>query len=402
MDLTRGITGAGGDSHRVRNVNEDEEARQGVINSPRIGIIGVWLSVVGALAVGASAAPTPFQPATAGYQYTFPRDHGSHPTYRTEWWYYTGHLHAQDGRSFGFELTFFRRGIPPEDVTTLPSKWSVKDLYLAHFAVTDIKGKRFHFSEKLSREGLGKAGADESKLQVWIDDWRAEAATDGHGVHSLVARDGTHALSLTLQPAKPLVAHGAAGISKKGKEVGQASHYYSFTRLITNGTVTIDGESFDVTGLSWMDHEFGSGNLGADQVGWDWFSIQLEDNTELMLYRMRLKDGSSDLASSGTVVFSDGRSRHMDVADFQIESSGTWTSAESKATYPATWQLKFPSLDVVLDVVPLLADQELRTSRSSRVSYWEGAVAVTGTKQGRPIKGQGYVELTGYAERLKM
>ena len=402
MDSTRGITGANGGSHHAKDLNVDQEARQGVINSWRIGIVGAWLCVAVALVVGASAAPTPFQPATAGYQYTFPRDHGSHPTYRTEWWYYTGHLHAKDGRSFGFELTFFRRGIPPEDVTTLPSKWSVKDLYLAHFAVTDINGKRFHFSEKLSREGLGKAGADESKLRVWIDDWRADAATDVSGVHTLIARDGAHDLSLTLQPAKPLVAHGAAGISKKGKEVGQASHYYSFTRLETSGKLMIDGESFDVTGLSWMDHEFGSGDLGADQVGWDWFSIQLEDNTELMLYRMRLKDGSSDLASSGTVVLSDGRSRHMDVADFQIESSGTWTSAESNATYPSRWQLTFPSLDVRLDVVPLLADQELRTSRSSRVSYWEGAVAVTGTRQGKPIKGQGYVELTGYAERLKM
>jgi predicted secreted hydrolase len=380
----------------------DDEARPSVIDYWRIGLVVVWLAASVSVAVAASTGSTHFQPATAGYQYTFPRDHGSHSTYRTEWWYYTGHLHARDGRSFGFELTFFRRGIPPEDVTTLPSKWSVKDLYLAHFAVTDINGKRFHFAEKLSREGLRKAGADESKLQVWIDDWRAEAATDVSGVHTLAASDGTYALSLTLQPTKPLVAHGAAGISKKGKEVGQASHYYSFTRLTTNGTLTIDGESIDVTGLSWMDHEFGSGDLGADQVGWDWFSIQLEDHSELMLYRMRLKDGSSDLASSGTIVFPDGRSRHMDVTDFQIESSGTWTSTESKATYPAKWQLKFPSLDVVLDVTPLLADQELRTSRSSRVSYWEGAVAVTGTKQGRPIKGQGYVELTGYAERLKM
>jgi predicted secreted hydrolase len=368
----------------------------------RIGAIGVWLSAGVSLAVAASTAPPPFQPATAGYQYTFPKDHGSHPTYRTEWWYYTGHLHAQDGRSFGFELTFFRRGIPPEDVTTLPSKWSVKDLYLAHFAVTDLHGKRFHYAEKLSREGLGKAGADESRLRVWIDDWRAEAATDQKGVHTLVATDATQTLELTLEPAKPLVTHGAAGISRKGKDLGQASHYYSFTRLVTSGKLTIDGESFDVTGLSWMDHEFGSGDLGADQVGWDWFSIQLEDNSELMLYRMRLKDGSSDLASSGTVVSPDGRSHHLDVTDFQIESAGTWTSTESKATYPEKWQLKFPSLGVVLDVVPLLADQELRTSRSSRVSYWEGAVAVTGTKQSKPIKGQGYVELTGYAERLKM
>lgn len=346
--------------------------------------------------------PTPFQPATAGYRYNFPRDHGSHPTYRTEWWYYTGHLQSKNGRSFGFELTFFRRAVSPEDIKTLPSKWSISHLYLAHFAVTDITGKRFHFSEKLSREGLGKAGADESQLRVWIDDWRAEASMDPAGSHTLVAHDETHALALTLRPAKPLVTHGAAGISRKGKEVGQASHYYSFTRLATTGSLTINGELFEVSGTSWMDHEFGSGDLGNDQVGWDWFSLQLEDDTELMLYRMRRKDGSSDLASSGTAVSPDGRTRHLEVADFRIESTETWTSPESKATYPSRWRLTFPSLDLVLDVAPLLADQELRTSRSSRVTYWEGAAAVIGTKQGRPIKGQGYVELTGYAERLKM
>ena len=354
------------------------------------------------LVSGADLPPTPFQSATAGHQYDFPRDHGSHPTYRTEWWYYTGHLHSKIGRAFGFELTFFRRGVPPDEIKTLPSKWSVKDLYLAHFAVTDISGKRFHFSEKFSREGLGKAGADELRLRVWIDDWRAEASLELAPSHTLAAHDETHALALTLQPAKPLVTHGAAGISRKGKEVGQASHYYSFTRLATSGKLTIDGESFDVTGTSWMDHEFGSAELGADQVGWDWFSIQLEDDTELMLYRMRRKDGSSDLASSGTAVSPDGRTRHLEVTDFQIESTGTWTSPESKATYPSRWRLRFPSLDLVLDVTPLLSDQELRTSRSTKVSYWEGAVAVTGTKQGRPVKGQGYVELTGYAERLKM
>ncbi len=369
----------------------------------RIGILITFLlSADLSTAIGANPPPTPFQSATAGYRYNFPRDHGSHPTYRTEWWYYTGHLHAKNGRSFGFELTFFRRGVPPDKIKTLPSKWSISHLYLAHFAVTDITGKRFHFSEKLSREGLGKAGADESRLRVWIDDWRAEASTEPSASHTLVAHDETHALALTLQPAKPLVTHGAAGISRKGKDVGQASHYYSFTRLATSGKLTIEGESFDVTGTSWMDHEFGSAELGTDQVGWDWFSIQLEDDTELMLYRMRRKDGSSDLASSGTVVSPDGRTRHLEVTDFQIESTGTWTSSESKATYPSRWRLKFPSLNLVLDVTPLLADQELRTSRSTRVSYWEGAVAVTGTKQGRPVKGQGYVELTGYAERLKM
>lgn len=355
-----------------------------------------------AIASGANPPASTFQSAVAGYRYEFPRDHGSHPRYRTEWWYYTGHLRSKSGRSFGFELTFFRRGVPPEDIKTLPSKWSLQDIYLAHFAVTDITAQRFHFSEKLSREGLGKAGADESQLHVWIDRWRAEAEPDSAGVHTLIARDETHSLALTLRPAKPPVAHGAAGISQKGKDVGQASHYYSFTRLETTGSLTIDGEQFEVTGTSWMDHEFGSSELGADQVGWDWFSIQLEDNTELMLYRMRLKDGSTDLASSGTAVSADGRPQHLEVTDFQIESTAIWTSRESKATYPAKWRLKFPSRDLVLEVMPLLADQELRTSRSTAVSYWEGAVAVTGSKQGKPIKGQGYVELTGYAERLKL
>lgn len=372
-------------------------------NRVRIGIVAtLLLSAAFSVVLGANSAPTAFQSATAGYRYDFPRDHGSHPTYRTEWWYYTGHLHSKNGRSFGFELTFFRRAVPPEEIKTLPSKWSINHLYLAHFAVTDITGKRFHFSEKFSREGLGKAGADESRLRVWIDEWRAEAAADPTGLHTLVARDETHALALTLRPTKPLVTHGAAGISRKGKDAGQASHYYSFTRLETAGSLTINGEEFEVSGLSWMDHEFGSSELGADQVGWDWFSIQLEDNTELMLYRMRRKDGSSDLASSGTAVSPDGRTRHLEVSDFQIESTGTWASPKSKATYPSRWRLTFPSLDLVLDVTPLLADQELRTSRSTKVSYWEGAVAVTGMKQGRPIKGQGYVELTGYAERLKM
>ena len=365
-------------------------------------VVPVLLSVTLPTALAASSAPTPFQSATAGYQYTFPRDHGSHPTYRTEWWYYTGHLQSKNGRSFGFELTFFRRGVPPDEIKTLPSKWSIGHLYLAHFAVTDINGKRFHFSEKFSREGLGKAGADESQLRVWIDDWRAEAATDSTGSHTVVAHDETHSLALTLQPAKPLVTHGAAGISRKGKDVSQASHYYSFTRLVTTGSLTIDGEQFEVTGLTWMDHEFGSTELGTDQVGWDWFSIQLEDDTELMLYRMRRKDGSSDLASSGTAVSPDGHTRHLEVTDFQIESTATWTSPDSKATYPSQWKLTFPSLGLVLDVTPLLADQELRTSRSTKVSYWEGAVAITGTKQGKPVKGQGYVELTGYVERLKL
>lgn len=360
--------------------------------------LAAW-SIIGAPALLTAESSTPFQSATAGYHFQFPKDHGAHPAFRTEWWYYTGHLQAADGRAFGFELTFFRRAIPPDDVKTLPSQWSVTQLYLAHFAVTDISGRRFHFSEKLSRAGLGKAGADESKLHVWIDDWRAEISRDST-IQTLLAQDGDYRLSVTLQPTKPVVLHGRDGISRKGTETGQASHYYSLTRLATTGTLSIGKEQFAVTGTSWMDHEFGSADLGKDLVGWDWFSIHLADHSELMLYRLRRHDGSADPVSSGTVVAPDGHSRSLAATDFRIEPLGSWTSPHSQATYPQPWRLTVPSLDLSLELVPLLADQELRTSRSTQVTYWEGAVSITGTSQGRPMTGQGYAELTGYAERL--
>jgi len=364
-------------------------------------VLAGWLAGNHSAAFEADAPTTSFRPATAGYRYAFPRDHGSHPAYRTEWWYYTGHLQAKNGRTFGFELTFFRRAIPPDEVKTQPSQWSVDHLYFAHFAVTDIAGQRFHFSEKLSRAGLGKAGAEESRLHAWIDDWRAEMAAVPGGAQTLFARAGTLALSVTLQPSKPLVIHGQEGISRKGAEHGQASHYYSFTRLATSGTLSIGDEQFEVTGTSWMDHEFGSADLGKDLVGWDWFSIQLADNSELMLYRLRRSDGSPDPASSGTVVSRDGQTRHLSAGDVRIESTGTWTSPKSQAVYPSQWRITVPSLELALDLAPALADQELRTTSSAQVTYWEGAVSVSGTKQGRPIQGQGYAELTGYAERIE-
>ncbi|HEX5646038.1 MAG TPA: lipocalin-like domain-containing protein [Nitrospira sp.] len=359
------------------------------------GMVGVP-----SIALSEPVSPSSFEQAAAGYRYEFPRDHGSHPSYRTEWWYYTGHLQTKTGRLFGYELTFFRRAVSPEDIKTQPSQWTVSHLYLAHFAVTDVAGRRFHFSEKLSRAGLGKAGAEESRLYAWIDDWRADAQPAPNGMHTLFARDGTATLDLQLLPAKPLVVHGRDGISRKGAGEGNATHYYSFTRLETTGSVTIGTERFEVTGTSWMDHEFGSTDLGSDLAGWDWFSIQLDDRSELMLYRLRRKDGGSDLESSGTVVLPDGKTRHLSVSDIRIESTGTWTSRESKAVYPSTWRIAVPSMDLALEVMPLLADQELRTSRSTQVTYWEGAVSVSGIKQGRSVKGQGYVELTGYAERI--
>ena len=376
-----------------------------VIGARRPGRIGCTLLLVAigvavlSPASGARRPESSFRSAVEGYRYEFPRDHGAHDAFRTEWWYYTGHLQAADGRRFGFELTFFRRASPPDEVKTQPSRWSLSQLYLAHFAVTDVNGARFTFAEKLSRAGLGKAGAEQDRLHVWIDDWRAESSGSGD-THVLEAREGALGLSLSLTPAKPPVIHGQQGISKKGGGAGQASHYYSFTRLEAKGTLTVDARPVAVTGTGWMDHEFGSADLGADIAGWDWFSVQLEDRSELMWYRLRRTDGSSDPASSGTIVFPDGRSRHLSLDDIMIQAINTWTSPASRARYPSAWHLAVPSLALDLTVVPFVEAQELRTSRSTQVTYWEGAVSVTGSKQGQPIKGQGYVELTGYAERL--
>ena len=346
-----------------------------------------------------------FTQAREGYRYQFPRDHGSHDAFRTEWWYYTGNLTAKDGRSFGYQLTFFRRGIPPDQVETLPSKWSITQLYLAHFAVSDLKKGRFRYAEKLSRAALGKAGADAERLHVWIDRWRTEAlGPEASGrdapAQILEASDGDLAIALTVVPDKPLVVHGTGGISRKGTESGQSSHYYSWTNLATRGRLTIGGESFDVEGTSWMDHEFGSADLSPDLVGWDWFSLQMADQTEVMLYRLRRADGSAHPVSSGTFIDREGGAHPLSFKDFTLEPTSFWTSPRSKARYPQRWRLTVPSRNLSLELVPRMNEQELLTDRSTQVTYWEGAIESMGTCGGKPITGLGYMELTGYAERF--
>jgi predicted secreted hydrolase len=341
-----------------------------------------------------------FRIATAGYRFTFPRDHGAHEEFRTEWWYYTGQLTAKSGRPFGYELTFFRRAMSRDQTKTLPSQWAVTQLYLAHFAISDLSKNRFHYTDTMSRAGLGKAGAANDRLHVWIDRWSAESPQADPGAQILRAAGGNLAIQLTVSPEKPLVLHGTDGISRKGPAVGQASHYYSFTRLATTGTLTIGNESFDVTGMSWMDHEFGSADLDKDLVGWDWFCLQLDDQRDLMLYRLRRTDGSADPASSGTIIDRDGRGHHLSIGEFILEPISYWTSETSHARYPQRWRLTIPSQQLSLELVPLMADQELSPKRSTQVTYWEGAIEATGSILGRPARGQGYMELTGYAERI--
>ena len=351
---------------------------------------------------GVSSPPrADFKPASAGYVYEFPRDHGSHDGFRTEWWYYTGHLSAPDGRRFGYQLTFFRRGIQNQHVQSNPSHWAIRHLYLAHAALSDLGEGRFHYAEKVSRAGLGKAGAETGRLRVWIDRWRTEAPSAADGRQHLAAATDRFSLDLAVTPEKPPVVHGEQGVSRKGTASGQTSHYYSLTRLATSGTVTVAGKRWPVTGTSWMDHEFGSGDLGDGLVGWDWFSIQLDDRTEVMLYHLRQADGHPHPVSSGTLVLPDGQAQHLRLDDFHVDVLDQWTSRTSGARYPSRWRVAIPSRNLTLELTPLLADQELITNRSTQVTYWEGAVRATGTVRDAPVSGHGYVELTGYAEQSR-
>jgi predicted secreted hydrolase len=268
-------------------------------------------------------------------------------------------------------------------------------------ALSDLDRGRFRYAEKVSRAGLGKAGADAGRLHVWIDRWTAEAASSPHEHHRLLAVTDEFSLDLAVTPGKPPVVHGEDGVSRKGTARPQTSHYYSFPRLDTAGTLTVGGEQFAVNGVSWMDHEFGSGDLGEDLVGWDWFSIQLTNKTELMLYRLRRADGTVAPVSSGTAVFPDGRTRHLASNEMQVAVLDHWSSPSSGGRYPSRWRVTVPALALTLDVHPLLADQELTTSHSTQVTYWEGAVEVSGQLRGAPVAGQGYVELTGYAKPMK-
>lgn len=353
----------------------------------------IWLLV--AFLSWTFAQAQEFERALPGRSFSFPRDHYSHPEFRTEWWYYTGHVRSRDGRSFGYQLTFFRAGLRRERLSQ--SKWALKNLYFAHLALTDENERAFTFREKISRGALGQAGAATDRLHVWVEDWILKGDVPDH---LLEARDASMAIRLRLTPLKPPVVNGINGVSQKAEGVGNASHYYSMTRMKTSGELTIKGKVLTVEGISWMDHEFGTNQLQTYQVGWDWFSIQMENNTELMLYLIRRGNGTPDPYSSGTLVYPDGTSRHIRLNEFDIKVLKTWKSRKTGVRYPARWNIRLPELEIDLTITPTVADQELTTKESTRVTYWEGSVRVNGTYGGNPISGVGYVELTGYAEPL--
>ncbi len=336
----------------------------------------------------ANAEP-PFKQALPGYDYQFPRDDFSHDSFRIEWWYYTGNLKDEKNRPFGYQLTFFRVGLGEADDN--PSAWKIDHIYFAHMTVSDIHEKKFHFFERINRKGIKNAGAESDRLHVWNEDWSLTAKDT---THHLQARENGTGLNLKLTPVKKRVLHGKDGISKKGSGHGNASHYFSFTRMKTTGQIILNGKSIPVQGTSWMDHEFSSNQLNEDLVGWDWFSIKLDDKTELMFYQLRDKKGGKDPHSSGTLVLPDGQSRHILHHEFSITPKKFWTSPHTKATYPAGWTLTLP--EGKLNITPDFADQELYDLRSIAGSYWEGSVSITGKFKGKKVSGKGYVELVGY------
>ncbi len=327
----------------------------------------------------------------------FPRDHYSHPDFKTEWWYYTGHFTTSSGRNYGYQVTFFRFGL--KDRQQDNSSPFFTDLYMAHFALSDKDAKTFRVAERANRGYGEKAGAATDKLLVWNEDWRLEGSGEKQ---SLDVKDKEIGLKLRLIPAKPVALHGDNGLSQKAEGAGRASYYYSFTRLDTEGELEIAGRKETLRGQSWMDHEFGSNQLADNQLGWDWFSLQLADNSELMLYVMRRKDGSIDPYSSGTIVKPDGSARHLALADFKIEALDKWNSPKSGAVYPMKWKVAVPREQLELEVTPFFPAQELDTKKSTKVTYWEGSVVIRGAVNGKAVQGLGYVEMTGYAGKLKV
>ena len=338
-----------------------------------------------------------FRLALPGYEFEFPRDHGSHPDYRTEWWYYTGHLRTESGKRYGFEVTFFRVGI----VSDAPrvTNWDLQQVMPAHFAITDVPGKSFRYYEKLNRASPFTADAMTGRLDVFNEGWRATTNPDGSW--KLAAAEGTDAVELTLRSIKPPAIHGQNGVSVKALGKGYASHYYSMSRLEAEGTVTAGGKRERATGQVWMDHEFGSAALRENQQGWDWYSIQLDNDTEVMLYVIRRADGSPDVTSSGSIVTSEGEVIPLRRDQMRITPLARWKSKKSGATYPMGWRIEVPPYGVALTLQPLMRDQELLTKGSTHITYWEGAVDVTGSFGGNAVRGEGYVEMTGYDKAFR-
>jgi len=335
-----------------------------------------------------------FSKAVEKRKFVFPDDHGAHPDFRTEWWYFTGNLVSDDGKEFGYQFTVFRTALSKEK-SERNSEWNSNQIYMAHFAVTDIDGNKFYYDERFSREGNNLAGAQASPFKVWLEDWQIiqteDKATFDLPIITVKAKSEKAEIDFKLESVKPFVLQGDEGLSQKGKQPGNASYYYSYTRLKTKGKIILEGKEFSVSGFSWMDREWSTSALSEDQAGWDWFALQLNDNTEIMYYQMRNNDGAPDIFSKGVFVDEKGASQLVKKDDVVLEVTDYWESPDGEK-YPSGWNLQIPSKEIDLKITPTVKSQLMDVA----VRYWEGSVKIEGTKNGNAINGRGYVELTGY------
>jgi predicted secreted hydrolase len=333
-----------------------------------------------------------YRTAVPGYRFEFPRDYFDHADFQTEWWYYTGNLKSANGHRYGFELTFFRQAVSRDPAQA--ETWDVKDIYLTHLALSDLDGQKFYHSERINRAGPGIAGVDATSARIWNGNWQIQWNGSDQKLQAIYKQ---FQLRLTLHPEKSPVIHGENGVSQKSEGAGHASYYISLTRLAASGKLDLNGETLEVSGLAWMDHEFFTHQLDSNQIGWDWLSLQLEDNTELMLFRIRRKDGSLDPFSAGTYVDTHGKSTHLQANDFILQPlAESWTSPVTHATYPIAWKLAIPKLEIELEAHTALAAQEFAGKTKIAPSYWEGAIHLEGHRGKSSVSGTGYLEMTGY------
>lgn len=327
-------------------------------------------------------------------KFAFPEDHGPHPGFKTEWWYFTGNLISKDNKKFGYQFTIFRTSLS-KTMTVRNSEWNSNQIYMSHFAVTDISDNEFTFEERFSRDGNMLSGAQSVPFRVWLEDWQIIETGEGESFGlpdlNIKAKNDEAEINFMLKSTKPAVLQGDSGLSQKGNQTGNASYYYSYTRLKTEGKIILDGKEYNVSGYSWMDREWSTSALSEDQKGWDWFALQLDDSTELMYYQMRKNDGSPDVYSKGILIENDGTSRTVKKEDLVLEVTDNWTSPSGEK-YPSGWRLQIPSMNIDLKITPSVKNQLMNVS----IRYWEGSVMIEGIKNNLNLSGKGYAELTGY------
>lgn len=338
-----------------------------------------------------SDPPPGFAYALEPRAFSFPQDHGAHSNFRSEWWYFTGNLTDEDERRFGFQLTLFRFALVAQ-LRESPSPWRKSDVYMGHFAISDVATGEFHSFERHSRSALGLAGADHEPTKIWIKDWSLELDESNTESWILRARQDNIALALDLHARRPITLQGERGLSKKNELPGNASYYYSIPRLAAIGTISTVDAVYKVSGEAWFDHEWGTSALAPGQRGWDWFSLQLDNDVEVMFYRIRDASGRADTASHGVVLRLGKAPATLLADDVSLEVQRYWRSPVSGARYPANWKIVIPKHRLELIVTPQFSDQEWRKS----FTYWEGSVAINGHSAGLPVNGSGYVELVGY------